>query len=561
MLLISIGAVVIGFAMMLLGGWLGGVTWDEKTHVLMLKTYFSDGWNVSPDALIAGMPDPAYIWGVYVYGPVGELVAHVFTTMVGIESWGDPITSATAYAGRHLAIGFMALAGVLAVGMTARVILRSWSWALLGAALLAVTPLWVGHGMFNIKDIPVAAGYSIATLGLVALARSDYLVNRRLRSLGLISLLLGTILAAGTREALGVPIAVAAVLTVGCVWLANLRTHAGTLRSSTIDAARRLLDATLMLVATYLTMLLIYPKAFINPVVLAWQALVVSARFPFNEPVLTAGTWMEQPPPWTYLPLWFGAQLPVLITVCAIGFIGAWVWFATRAALGRFSTVFTPEHVVMAVPVLVQLLMLPVLAIALRSSIYNGSRQFLFVVPAAAVLATLGIWCIAQWVARLTERRRPASIALWIAVSAGIFVPLVAQMPLFPYNYAFYNAVTASKPLEGYWPTDYWRFGARELMARLPAEGQETCGYEQSQQGDLPPCSVEPMFSPYLDTRGSEALPGQLGPNEYWFVRENQGLTALPAGCRMHDQVVRRLFLQEVVIGQIAICDRNLAPK
>ena len=139
-LLISIGAVVIGFAMMLLGGWLGGVTWDEKTHVLMLKTYFSDGWNVSPDALIAGIPDPAYIWGVYVYGPVGELVAHVFTTMVGIESWGDPITSATAYAGRHLAIGFMALAGVLAVGMTARVILRSWSWALLGAALLAVTP-------------------------------------------------------------------------------------------------------------------------------------------------------------------------------------------------------------------------------------------------------------------------------------------------------------------------------------------------------------------------------------------------------------------------------------
>ena len=87
-LLISIGAVVIGFAMMLLGGWLGGVTWDEKTHVLMLKTYFSDGWNVSPDALIAGMPDPAYIWGVYVYGPVGELVAHVFTRSAGMTVIG-----------------------------------------------------------------------------------------------------------------------------------------------------------------------------------------------------------------------------------------------------------------------------------------------------------------------------------------------------------------------------------------------------------------------------------------------------------------------------------------
>jgi hypothetical protein len=544
--------------MMFLGGWLGGVTWDEKTHVLMLRTYFTDGWNVSPDALLAGVPDPAYIWGVYVYGPVGELVAHLFTTLVGLESWGDPTTSASAYAGRHIAIGLMALAGVAAVGLTVRVVLRSWGWSVVGAALLAVTPLWVGHGMFNIKDIPVAAGYSIATLGLVALARRDYLVNRRLRTLGLLALFLGSVLAAGTREALGVPIAAGAVITVCFVWLASLRARPLPWRSATIDAARRLLDATLMLVATYLTMLLIYPKAFINPVVLAWQALVVSARFPFNEPVLTSGTWVEQPPPWTYLPLWFGAQLPLVITLGALGFISVWIWFAVRLAMGRISPVFTPERVVMVVPVLLQLLMLPALAIALRSSIYNGSRQFLFVVPAMAVLAALGIWCLAQWVGGLTRHVAVTRGVLWSAVTVGILVPLVAQMPLFPYNYAFYNGVTAAKPIEGYWPTDYWRFSGRELMARLPAEGPEACGYEQSQRGALPPCSIEPMFTPYLDTRGSQAIPGTLSPNEHWFVRENQGLTELPAGCRMHDEILRRLFFYDVIIGQIAICDQAI---
>ncbi len=547
-------ALLASTVMMIAGGWLGGVTWDEKTHVFMLQTFFDQGWNVTPDALINGEPDPGYIWGVYVYGPVGELVAHAVTVAAGSETWGQLNYEAASYAARHVGIGLMALAGVGAVGLTVRLITRSWGYALLGATMLAVTPLWLGHGMFNIKDLPVASGYAIATLGIVALCRSDYFERLLMRLSAILALALGAVLASGTREAVGVPIAAGVVGALTLLWLWQVSTRGGDRRAATKDVLRRLLEGAGGLVLAYLLLVLIYPKAFINPVVLAWQALVVSARFPFNEPVLTSGTWMDQPPPWTYLPYWFLAQLPLIVTVFSLLFLAVWIAALIRQLAGR-RVDLDGFQFAMVGAVLLQALLMPVLAIALRSNMYNGSRQFLFVVPALAVLATLGIWWAMQRASRLEARRALAVGGLWTAVTLGVVAPLVAQSTLFPYNYTYFNAVAASQPLEGHWPTDYWRFSSRDLMQRLPASGAESCGYEQARADELHPCSDEPMFAPYLDLRGSNAQPGTLGPGQYWLVRENQGITDLPEGCTLHDEITRPLFLQTVVIGQIAKCD------
>lgn len=537
-------------AMMFAGGWLGGVTWDEKTHVLMLDTFLKQGWNVSPDALVGGVPDPSYIWGVYVYGPVGELVAHVFAASLGTEQWGMPSLEAVAYAGRHVGIGAMALAGVAAGGWIVRTVTGSWAWGLIGATVLAVTPVWLGHGMFNIKDIPVAAGYTIASAGAVALLRADYLTRLPVRLAALAALTAGAVLGAGTRAAIGVPIAAGVVIGLLALWLARWRQGEASLGTATKDALRRLAEAVGALIVGYLILVAIYPKAFINPVVLAWEALVVSARFPYDEAVLTSGTWMDQPPPWTYLPQWFLAQLPLVVILGSVLFLAVWAWSAVRLLLGRRSWL-TPTTAAMGSVVVAQALLMPTLAVLLRSNMYNGTRQFLFVVPALTVLATLGLWWVSTRVAGTTRARLGLAL-VWAAITAGVVAPLVAQSTLFPYNYAFLNSVAAIRPVEGHWPTDYWRFGGRELMTLLPP-GAESCGYEQGRQGSPHPCSDEPMFIPYLDVRGTEAV-GQLGPGEYWYVQENQGDLSIPPGCEVHEQIVRRLFWQDVVIGQISVC-------
>ena len=530
-----------------------GVTWDEKTHVLMLDTFFAQGWNVTPDALLpGGTPDPAYIWGVYVYGPVGELFAHAVAVLAGQETLASVSFESGAYAARHVGVAILALLGAAAAGLTVRIVTRSWAFGVTGVTLLMVTPLWVGQGMFNVKDIPVASGMAVATLGIVLLL-SD--AGRRGVVLGTLALSAGAVLAAGTRAAIGVPIAASLLAGFGMWGLLALR---GSERTQLREAVRGMVWGLAGLVLAYGLLVLIYPNAFANPFVLAWEALVVSARFPFDEPVLTAGMWMDQPPPWTYLPLWFGAQLPVLIIVGAVGFTAAWVVMVVRRILGQ-ETVLGNRQLAMITVVVCQMLLMPVVAILFGSNMYNGTRQFLFVVPAAAIVATLGIWTAARWV---TERGgSPWKLrALWLVVIVGIVAPVITQVRLFPYNYVGFNAVASAWPISGNWSTDYWRASGRELMERLPP-GPESCAYEQSRKGDLHPCSIEPMFVPFLDERGIAAKPGSLEPGEFWMVRENQGITEIPEGCALHDEITRPLWFQEIVIGQVLRCSQGAEPQ
>lgn len=540
-----------GLVMMFWGGLVGGITWDEKTHVLMLQTYIDHGWNVSPDALKNGVPDPSYVWGVYVYGPVGELLSHFTTILLGEESWGTTSYTARAYMGRHIGVGLMGLLCVTSVACTMRVWSGSWRWALVAGAILGTIPLWVGHSMFNIKDVPVAAGCALSVLGVAILIATRFREQRGLHSWGLVALLLGTVLAAGTRAAMGVLVAACLFIGVLALWLFTCFSGPGRFAKSTKSALVKLGEGLGVLLLGYLALVLIYPKAFINPFVLSWQALVVSARFPFDEAVLTSGTWMQQPPSWTYLPHWFLAQMPILVILGVI-LSSVILVVQTLRSLARKSPTLTPAQLAIGAVILTQAFVLPLLAIVGRSNMYNGSRQFLFVVPAFALLTVMAVWCVAGAV---QGKRTWMRISLWVVVTLGVVVPSVSQVTLFPYNYTWLNGATASRSIEGTWPTDYWRQSARELIARTP-DGAESCRYEQFRRGEMHACSEEPMFIPYLADRGTLAKTESLGSGEYWLIWENQGLTDVPDGCQLVDQITRRLFFQNVIIGQIARCQK-----
>ena len=155
--------VIIAAVLMVAGGSRVGATWDERIHALMTETYFATGWYASPDWLVDGGLDPfTGKWPYFVYAPVASLIAHGAAVMTGNESWGGFSDSASAHAARHLGTAFIAFLGIVAAGLIGRLITRSWRWALVGSALLASTPMWVGHGMFNVKDLPVGTGYTIA---------------------------------------------------------------------------------------------------------------------------------------------------------------------------------------------------------------------------------------------------------------------------------------------------------------------------------------------------------------------------------------------------------------
>jgi hypothetical protein len=559
-LILSLLVLLTGITITLVGAYQIGITWDERTNMRSLQVFFDQGWNITEDALINGEPDPNYLWGIYVYGPVSLLFTHALAVIAGAEDWAQIQYTSQAYAIRHVGGALIGLLGIAAAGLTLRVITGSWRWAVVGAAALASIPLWTGNSMMNIKDGPVATGYTIATLGIVLLMRDDYLTRRSVRFPALAALYVGAFLAAGTRAAAGVPIVGSVFGATIIWWLVQRRTRqaAGSqphTQSALRRASRRLLEAGAALTATYLTLVLLYPNVWKNPFTLFYQGVVVSAKFPFDEPIMFAGSWVDQPVPWSYLPGWFAAQLPLLIVIAGTFFIVAWLWQAIRTMFQPPSeTVATT--IVMSTPVVLQAVMLPLIAIVLQATVYNGVRQFLFVVPAAAMAAVLGLWFALTQITKV-QASRAWSTAIWIVAALGLIVPTAAQLSLFPYTYAYYNAATAMKPIDGNWPTDYWRASSNELMRKLPAEGPESCAYEQGRNAQIMPCSDQPMFKPYLSERGVDARPGLLEPGQYWLVRENQGSVTIPDGCVIHDGITRQLFWQTVTVGQILRCDAD----
>ncbi len=547
-LAVCIAVIAVTAVVLFVGGSRVGATWDERAHVGMLQTYFDTGWNVGPDWLVNGELDPfTGKWPYFVYAPVASLLAHAAAVMTGNEPWGAFSASPEAYAARHIATALIALLGVLATGAITWVITRSWRWGILAAALLACVPMWIGHGMFNVKDLPVGTGYTIATLGFVLMCRRDYSRSRRLRVLGWAAVVSGVVLAVGTRPASGLGIALAGLaLAAGCLVLMLLARSRTYLRSWGLRA--RAIDVVGSLVLGYVMLAVIYPKGFINPFRLAKETLLISGRFPVNDAELTNGVWLAQPAPWFYLPTWFGAQLPLLVLAGCLAFIVAWVALIVRLARQHPRRAAALERGVLPMPVMAQLALMPLLAIAVHSTVYDAARQFLFVVPAAAVLASLGIRAV---VARVDGRRLLSGL-VWALVAVGLALPVVDQIRLFPYTYVYFNEVASLKPIDGNWATDYWRSSGRDLV-RLVPPGDTSCVFIDAKHAQQP-CDLESTFAPFWADQGLDAKPGVLAAGEYWLVRENNGYVTPPPGCSLQDQITRPLRGQTVTISQVFRC-------
>lgn len=544
MIVVSLIVILAAAGLVFYGAYRVGVTWDERIHAVMLKQYFTNGWYASPDWLVNGHPD-AFLgkWPYYVYAPVAALVGHAVAEVSGAEAWGGFSESPAAYTARHLAAGFMALIGVLAAGLTVRVITRSWRWGVLGAAMVASIPMWVGHGMFNGKDLPVATGYTLATLGLIVMLTRNYESGRWIRAGAVASLVLGLVLAVGTRPASGLPIVLTGVgLLLGFGIYALVRRRSP---SWLPHLGRRSLDIGIGFLAGYLALVVIYPKGFINPLTLAKETLLISGRFPVNDAVLTSGMWLAQPPPWFYLPTWFGFQLPLLVLAGSAVFVVAWAVSLFKALQERSGNAFGAALI--AVPVLLQTLLLPVLAIAAHSTMYNAVRQFLFVVPAMAILATLGVRKVAD------RLRGPWRVVLWVVVAIGLLAPVVDAIRLFPYSYTYFNEMTIAQGVNGRWATDYWRASSQEVTRRIPSSGPVVCHLPKP--GDaLSDCGLEASYAPFWTQRGADATAAVLPTGGFWFARENNGDLSIPQGCTLHDTISRPLRSEDLVIAQIFRC-------
>lgn len=544
LLVVSALVVAVGSVVTVWGAWRIGVSFDEPFHVLRLRNFLEQGWFLLDDDLHDGAPGE-WVDDAYVYAPVTALLLHGLNVVTGQETAGVISTSAEAYAVRHLGVALIGLVGVAATAVMGRLLLRTWGWGLVAAATLLAVPMWTGHSMFNLKDVPVATGYTLLTLGLMLAVRGSGGRRRRealTSSAASASISVGVLLAIGTRPGIWPGLLVAWVLAA----LVLVRRK---------EPRRLLMELLVPAIGAVVGLALLYPAALADPV---WP----------RESALASSNYAG-PGQWWYIPVQVIGGMPTLLmTMGLIGLLG----LIRRGASGsgdrpgltrRWGGLAEPEPARLTL-VLAQALLLPTLALVRQSHLYDGLRQLLFAAPAVVLVL---LWGIRRLLA--TPHDGPRRLATVLACAA-IAVPTLVQVRMFPYSYAYASVVVDGLGAAG--ANDYWRTSVRELVPQIPQGEFVICSPVTTTSGVYLRASHEAGRSPVERSRDcrtdviSPILPfrqervAATEPVAETFLAVSSTYEDPGENCRRLGIVTRPRHLTEQRMSAVYRCDLVLEP-
>jgi Dolichyl-phosphate-mannose-protein mannosyltransferase len=377
---------------------------------------------------------------LYLYGGLFDITAILLSHLIPI----DP------YDLRHILCALIGIGGIGAAAATARLIAGPRA-ALIAAAGLGVCGAWYGTMFNHTKDIPFAAAMMGATFFLIRAARS--LPSPRAADIAAFGLLAGVAL--GIRV-LGLLLVIYAGIAIVLYLPRPLSGRLARWRFA-IESSSRLLPALLL---AYVIMILGWPWAALEPLN-PIRGLLAFSGFQYDIRTILAGQIYEMAEvPRLYVPIYILIRAPLLMLFGA-ALAGM---FALLPRLAAGSTQLQRRDIALLALTVIFPLLCQVIC---HGPAFTGMRHFLFVIPALAALAGIGL--DAAVTALATRGRLVASGGLAI-VTACLLADAVTLVRLHPYQYLFYNpAVGGLEGASRRYDLDYWFGSMPEALHQLEA--------------------------------------------------------------------------------------------
>ncbi|RTQ47527.1 hypothetical protein EJV47_19100 [Hymenobacter gummosus] len=380
------------------------------------------------------------------HGVVFELPSALLLKALGLQ---EP---QQAYHARHLMIFLLYWGGLLAFYGLARLRFRDWRLALLGTAVLLLSPRLFADAFYNAKDGLFLAFF---TVGMYTLAR---LLRRPTAGRAL-----GHALATGATIALrvnGVLLVPLTLLGLG-LWLGRQRGRGG---------ARAALVLGLWLAGSAVVTVACWPFLWEQPGAHLLQAFRNFSQFSRGAgSVLTGGGWVPaRELPWYYAPQWLLITTPLAYTA---GFgLGAACWLMRYLPrLRRVLRTYAGSLDVLTGAWLLG----PLVAVVLFGSVlYDGWRHLYFIYPAFVLAGLHGVQGLLRW---RRQWRRPArrqlALAALAALALGALEPLWRIWRDHPHQQVYFSLLSPATIEAGY-ERDYWalsyRTGLEWILAHDP---------------------------------------------------------------------------------------------
>ncbi len=384
-----------------------GNTWDEKIHQIEGEMAW-DFWRGLPPP--AQPPDRAS----HLYGALFDAICVAVQKVVPGDVWTT----------RHYVNAAFGWLGIFYAGrLGARLFGRATG--LLAMVLLTLTPRYFGDASNNAKDVPFAALTLVALYCLAGIQpRPPYLSWRALSAFTLAAAMALDVRAGGVLLVVYLAVALAiAAFRAGDTSPTALATLAGRWAAATL--------------AVLLLGTLFWPWAFERPVIGPLMALSQFSSFFWNGSVLFAGRLIRAKAlPWSYVPVWLAISTPPVV-LAGTGLS----WLRLRRPAERWSVVGLWSATV-----------LPVLFVVLRhSTLYNGIRHLLFVIPTLVILAAAG------WTVALARTRGWVRGLAAVALAVGLAEPAAFFLRNHPNEIVYFNALVGGpRGAFGRFDLDYW---------------------------------------------------------------------------------------------------------
>ena len=311
--------------------------------------------------------------------------------------------------------------------------------ALLGAALLVLSPRIFGDAFFNDKDLVFLSLFLIASFTLV-----KWLTEPNYKSL----------IAHAFVCALAIDVRIMAVILPALTILVVPLWQKGQgLKIKTIIS-----QLALYCICLILLIIAFWPWLWTNPLGHFLEAFWRMAHFENKMEMRFLGGIVDGGKlPWTYVPVWLGVTTPLLYSVLffvGLAAIGRQTWkggFQTLRDSGPFQDL-----------IFLILFFAPLAAvIVLHSVLYNGWRQMYFIYPAFVVIATRGL--VALW--NVSGRRKILKPLLVLTVSLSLSYTAYWMVRWHPYQYLYFNVLAGQSSKR--FDVDYWGVAYREPVLAI----------------------------------------------------------------------------------------------
>ena len=417
--------------------------------------------NANVDYISAGVADGLYYRDYRYYGVVIEMPLLLAERALGLHD------TRHIYLTRHLLTHLFFIAGGFACGMLAYRMVGSRWIALLAMLMFLLHPRLYAHSFFNSKDVPFAVMLMIAL----------YLTHRAFRRDTV-----GAFLLCGIVAGLAISLRPFGLMLLPMIlamraldlWQASGRE----------ERMRILATAGIFAAAALATVYIIYPYYWENPLRFIESARALAQHPTIKEMLFMGETYRSDAAPWNYLPVWFAITAPpVALTLGALG-CAAVGWQAITRPLAALSAREMRFRILLlgcvALPIVV--------AIILKSNVYDGWRQMYFLWGPFCLLAAVGLRALvgvgaseeaaSGVAARLPGWTRGVGLRRGLAYGVagfGLITTLTAMAALHPHQQVYFNSlVGADTPgaLGKRYEMDYYQVAQRQslehLLARYP---------------------------------------------------------------------------------------------